>query len=377
MRQLYYQLKIQLRSPGTLFWTLVFPIFLGGMFYIMFSDLENKEQFSELPVGVVITEDNEQSNAFIDIMKEIETTNGTSMFTVTEYNQEDADKALKDDTIQAYMTIGKDITMTAKEAGPFTSIIKIFLDEYLQNVDIIEEVAKNHPERLQTLVTSIFENTVTIETLPIKGQDKSVYAQYFFAAIAMTCLMASMFGVSIGNKTQANLSDIAARRNVAPTSKMKQLLTDFFAAFIIYSMLTTIVLLVFMIVYKQEYKDHFGLIFLGTLVGNFTGLSAGMFISGVMPGNAASKEGLCTSFFLVSSFLSGLQWTEIVYYLEKGCPIVNRVNPATLIVNSFKSLYVYEDVAQYGINLATLIVIGTVLLTISILKMRRTKYASI
>ncbi len=374
MRYLYYQLKILLRTPGTLFWIIAFPLFLGGMFFLMFSDLDEQEQFKEIPVGIVIEKQNE---TFLELLTEMETSNGTTMYQVTEYTKSKAEEALKNDDIQAYLTIGEDITMTAKEAGAYTSIIKVFLDEYLQNTNIIEKVAKEHPERLQTLVSSIFDSTVTIETLSIKGQDKSVYAQYFFAAISMTCLMASMFGMNVGNKIQADMSDIAARRNVAPTPKMKQVLIDFIGALIVFTTLTTIILLVFMLVYKQEYGEYFGYIFLCTLLGNFTGLSVGIFIASVIPGKASSKEGLATTFFLVSSFLAGLQWGDIVYYLEKGCPIVNRVNPATLIVNAFKSLYVYGDVEQYSINLVSLFAIGTVFLIISILKMRRAKYASL
>lgn len=81
--------------------------------------------------------------------------------------------------------------------------------------------------------------------------------------------------------------------------------------------------------------------------------------------------------FMISSFLAGLQWGDITFIIEEKCPVVNRINPGTLIVNGFKSLSVYGDSHRYMINMVTLALIGIICVIISVWKLRRVQYESI
>ena len=193
----------------------------------------------------------------------------------------------------------------------------------------------------------------------------------------MTCLIGSNLGLENGIKIQADLSPEGARRNIAPTQKMRQVLLDFAASYVLYCLMTTVVLGICVFCYHQDFGNNIGLILLGVWVGSFVGIAAGTMIAVTGKGNQHVKEGLCVAFFMVSSFLGGLQWADITYYLEKGCPVINRINPATLIVNAFKSLAVYGDFNRYAVNLVSLLVIGCFFLGISVFNLRRTKYASL
>ena len=377
MRYLIYRIKMTMRNPSAIFWATVFPILLGALFYFMFGNIGNVEQFSEVAVGIVEIEKND---IFVDMMKDVEMENGIHMFEVSEYeNVEDAEQALEEETIYGYIVLeGEEFSLTVRESDIYSSLIKIFLDQYKQNTSLIETVAKEHPERLAALATTLFEESdVEIKGIDLKGQDKSPYTQYFYALLAMSCLIASMLGIGNGINIQADLSALAARRNVAPTPKMQQIVADFVTTWLIYNVLTVFVLCVLIFVYKQDFGSNTFLILLGTWAGNFTGLSAGTMIGVVTKGDRVKKEGLGATFFMVSSFLGGLQWGNITQLLERHCPIVNRINPATLIVNSFKSLAVFGDVQQYWMNIGTLLGIGVLFLAISIFKLRRMKYANV
>lgn len=379
MQHFIYRIKMTLRTKASIFWSVLFPVFLGMLFYFMFGNISNVEQFSEIPVGV-ITEDLEQSKEmFVTLLKEVEVSDGVHMFKVTEYeDKEEADKALKEETIEGYVTVGTDYMLTTKESDIHSSMIKIFIDQYMQNETLIENVAKAHPEQVQNMVSHIFsEEAAKVKEIPLAGQDKNPYTQYFYALLAMTCLIASSMGLENGLQIQADLSDVGARRNVAPMKKMKQVMIDFGASYFIYCIMAAFVLGVCIFIYKQDFGSNVGLILLGTWVGSFVGLAAGTMIAVVFKGSRQAKEGISVAFFLTSSFLGGLQWGDITYYLEKYCPVINRINPATLIVNAFKSLAVFGDYGQYAVNLVTLFAIGAVFLIISIWKLRRTKYASL
>lgn len=377
MQHFWYQIKIIFRSPSIMFWSICFPLILGTLFYFMFSGLNVAEQFSEVPVGVVMLEDND---IFMEMLEEVEVENGTSMFEVKQYDKkEEAAEALKQEEVAGYILVqGEDFKMVAKESSISASLIKIFLDQYKQNSAMIESVAKEHPERVGALVNGLYqESGIEISAIPLKGQDKDPYNQYFYALLAMACLMAASVGVNLGLKSQADLSPVGVRRNVSPTKKMSQVITDFFAALCIYCILMTGVLAVLVFVFKRDFGNNTFLILLGTWVGCFTGLAGGTMIAVALKGAKQSKDGIAVAFFMVSSFLGGLQWVDITYILEENCPIINRINPATLIVNSFKSLAVFGDYEQYAINQVTLLGIGILFLVISIMKLRRTRYASL
>ncbi len=376
MQHIYYQIKRMLRSKSVLFWMLAFPIILGILFYNMFGGISELTRFEKIPVGILAAEEDKN---FVDIMESVESDAGTKMFQVKVYREKDkAMKALKDETIKGVIDLSEDRTLIVKDSDIYTSIIKTFLDQYRQNQKLIVDTAKKNPQAVSKLVVTLFEPTkISIKEIPLKGVDKDLYTQYFYALIAMTCLMASMVGLNNGCDIQADLSSIAARRNVAPTPKMLQVMKDFIASFILCAGILLLVLLLCIYGFHQDFGKNFVYIMLGSLAGIFTGLAVGILIALFVKGNHTKKEGIVVAFFMISSFLGGLQWGDITYYLEKTCPIINRINPATLIVNAFKSLAVFGDVKQYAVNVGTLFLIGFLCISISVWKLRRTRYASL
>lgn len=377
MQHFMYQIKRLFRCPTAVFWSILFPIILGALFYFMFGNIGNIEQFSSVPVGIV---EEQENDIFVEMMESVEVEEGISMFNVKKYDSmSKAENALKEETIQGIVLVkGQDFELVIKESSVYTSLLKTFLDQYKQNMALIEDVAVKHPEKVAGLVINLSQaDAIGIKEISLKGQDKNPYTQYFYALLAMACLIASSVGVQNGLAIQADLSPLGARRNVAPTKKMQQVLVDFMATLLIYCIMMTGVLAVLVFVYKQDFGSNVGLILLGTWVGSFTGLAAGTMLSVVLKGSKAAKEGIAVGFFMASSFLGGLQWGDITYILEKNCPVVNRINPATLMVNAFKSLAVFGDYQQYTVNLVTLLAIGALFLIISIMKLRRTRYANL
>ncbi len=377
MQHFIYRIKRALRSKDGIFWALVFPLFLGLMFKFMFGNLGDFEMFSEVAVGIVEQEENE---IFVTMLENMEMEDGTKMFKITEY--EDTDKAkdaLQAEDIYAYILVdGEEFSLMIREMDIYTSFVKAFVDQYKQNYALIEETAKNHPEQVQTLVTGLYgESGIGITQIDLKGQDKSPYTQYFYSLLAMSCLMAAMFGLCTANDLQADSGAVGARRNVAPTPKMKQFLIEMLADFFVYCIMVTLVLAVIIFVYEQDFGNNVGFVLVTTYVGSFNGLAAGFLIGTWVKGSRSKKDGICVAFFMVSSFLGGLQMAELPYILEQHCPIINRVNPATLIVHAYKSLAVFGDMEQYGVNVLTLFGIGVIFMILSIAKMRRTRYASL
>lgn len=65
------------------------------------------------------------------------------------------------------------------------------------------------------------------------------------------------------------------------------------------------------------------------------------------------------------------------YIVDKNMPIVNKLNPASMITDGFYSLYYYDTLDRYFFNVVSLLVFALIMITISYFNLRRQKYDSI
>lgn len=381
MLHILYRIKCMLKSKELIFWSLLFPILLGIMFNFAFGSINKQFEFLQIEVGILNYDENDP---LITVLENVSSDEDENMFIINRFEDEElAMKALKDEKINAVIDFQNNYSMTVMNSNIQENIIKSVLDEYIANSRLVKEVAvgfyeKNDIAGFEKYIESMINGMeVRISEIPLKGSDKDPFTQYFFALLAMTCLIASQPGLELCNKIQPDLSVIGARRNVSSKKKMTQLLYDFIATYFIYCIIVTFVVFLCKYGFKRDFGDQLLLVLIATYIGTFTGMTTGTAISVWTKGNTNIKATLCTVFFMLSSFLAGLQWGDIVYHIEKNCPIINRINPGTLIVNAYSSLTVYGDVKQYTINIMTLLFIGIVFLALSILKLRREKYANI
>lgn len=366
-----------LRQKTLIFWSLAFPLILGMLFYFMFGGINDLEQFQEVPVGVL--KGDALPEEFVTLLEEVKTEEEIPLFRINTYeNLSQAEKALQAEKIYGIIQAKEDLSLTVKTSDNYSSFIKTFLDQYRENTALITEMAEKHPQKAASFVADMAAGTqVKLTEIPLKGTDKDPYAQYFYALIAMTCLIGTMVGMHNGNDIQADLTAVGARRNVAPTPKLRQVLYDFTATYILYCVIVAVVTGVCVFVYDQDFGQNAGLVLLGGWIGSFTALAIGEMIAVFVKGTVQKKEGICVAVFMISSFLAGLQWGDITFIIERNCPVINRINPGTLIVNGFKSLSVYGDSRRYVANMVTLALIGLLCMIISVWKLRRTRYESI
>ena len=66
MRLYLYHLKNLIKTKELLFWTMAFPIILGTLFFAAFGNAKMEDNFSRIPVGVVIEG---QADAFEAVIK--------------------------------------------------------------------------------------------------------------------------------------------------------------------------------------------------------------------------------------------------------------------------------------------------------------------
>lgn len=76
-------------------------------------------------------------------------------------------------------------------------------------------------------------------------------------------------------------------------------------------------------------------------------------------------------------FLSGMMGITMKYIVDKNIPIVNKINPASMITDGFYSLYYYDTLDRYFFNIASLLIFALIMIAISYFSLRRQKYDSI
>lgn len=377
VKEYYYSLKDFLLDKTLAFWSLLFPFLLGTLFYLSFgSVVSGGDTLDPIKTAVVIETHTEESKYFEEVLTTL-SDEEHNIVDVTDTTLENAKQLLEDEKVEGILTVSDTVELIITDSGINQTILKNIVDSYLHRVALIEDTIKTNPQKIQDVINSFSEETTLLEETTFAKTKVTGNAQYFYALIAMTCLYGSFLGLTLGIRLQANLSPLAMRRSMGPTTKIKMFLANFLAAFTIDAGVLTLLFGYLILVFKIDFGDHVFLMLLTAYMGSLFGISAGTVIAASNTRSEEFKTGISLGVSMVCSFLSGLMINSVPPALELYAPIVNRLNPAMLISNSFYCLTFYDNFNIYSRNMITLSIYVVVLCTASILLLRRQKYASL
>lgn len=369
------RLKCLLRTKELVFWTMLFPILLGVFFNMSLRNIINSETFH--PVNVAVVNDSEyQKNAeFRSALKGV-SEGKDRIFSLTETTKDNAEKLLSEEKIDGYITVGTEIKMTVKKSDFNQSIIKSFLDSYLQTTSTVTSILTTNPAAHSKLVEDLKQNAeYTREVSGSANPDSSL--SYFYTLIAMACLYGGFWGMKEVMDIQANQSHRAARVNLAPVHKLKTFLSGMLASFVI-SFTEILVFLVFLrYCLNVDFGAKTALVVFTSFVGCITGLSLGAFISALVKSGETMKIGVLIGISMLGSFLAGMMYQNMKYLIDRYVPIVGYLNPVNLLTDSYYCLYYYSTYSRYMLNIGLLGAFVLVFCTGTYLIIRRQKYASL
>jgi len=200
---------------------------------------------------------------------------------------------------------------------------------------------------------------------------------YFYTIIAMACFYGGFLGMKEVNAIQADQSPQAARVNVAPTRKLRTFLPSIVAASLV-QLASILLLLAFLVfVVKVGFGSQIGYILLLCLSGCIMGVSFGTMIGALVKGGEGVKIGILIGTSMTLSFFAGMMYVQVKYIITSAVPAMAYLNPLNVITDGFYSLYYYQTHARYFTNLTVLWAFTILFSTITILRLRRLKYASI
>lgn len=382
-----YTLKTLLKNKVMIFWTFAFPIILGTFFYMAFSNIENSEAKQIIDIAIInndaFQEDAILKETFINLSKEEE----TKLFNIQYVTIEEAKELLNKKEIIGYLTVDEGYQLTVKENGIEQTVLRFVIDEILQfqkvMKDVIEkEIVNATTQGIMPNYEQIYEQALQILQQDIQIQDNSnknmSYTMIeYYTLIAMACLYGAMFGVTVINKSLANMSSQGARVSVTPLSKWKLLASGTLAGFTIQYLGIILLLLYTVFVLHVDYGSSTIYVILLSLVGSFAGLTLGIAIGSLSKASENGKTGIIISVTMLGCFLSGMMGITMKYIVDTNMPIINKINPASMITDGFYSLYYYETMDRFYFNIISLLIFSIVMLLLALIVLRRRTYDSI
>ena len=386
-----YSLKTLFRNKTLIFWTFAFPIIMAILFNVAFANVVESSKFDAIDIAIVQNEDFEQNETYKMVFKELSDSSGENhMFNTKYVTEEEAMNLLKDDKIVGFMKLdGDNPKVTFVNNGINQTIFKYVVEEIAQKTNMIENITKQ--EATQAMMngnTDIDINEIAKKAYEMSEQNDiklkntsnknlNYMMVEFYTLIAMTCLYGGAFGIVAINQNLANMTNQGKRISVSPIKKIKMILGSVCASYLAQLIGLALLFAFTIFALNVDYGDNVGLIILLAMVGSFAGLSIGVAIASVIKASDNTKTGILIAYTMLGCFLSGMMGVSLKYVIDKNAPIVNKLNPASMITDGFYSLYYYDTLDRYFFNIFSLLIFAFILITISIISLRRQKYDSI
>lgn len=368
-----YRFLQLIRNKTSMFWSLCFPLILGTFFYIAFGSI-NTDTMEAIPVAVVETTESENNDYFQSFLDQLD----NDSLKVSHLSEEDARKALADEDVDGIYWISEELTLTVGKSSINSSILESLLSSYLQQSSMITDIATEHPERLPALLSSMNESFKShTKQVSLGATTLDNDKNFFFSLIAMACLYGCFLGINNPLTTQANQSPVGARKSMGAKPKLLVIISDMLVVEAIHFINICVLLLYLRFVLQMNFGTHFGYILLICLLGSLIGVCLGILVGSIGRMGEGGKIGIMLTVSMVCSAFAGVFTDQIKVSMESVIPWIAKVNPATLIADSFYYLTVYDDINRLHQNLLILAGFSIVMVVCSFFAVRRERYESL
>ncbi len=379
-RMFIYKLKELVRNRFLIGWNFLFPLVLATAFYLGFGNMikDDPDSFKAIDVGYVNIA-GEETN-FHKVIGELseETSDHADILNVSEYtSEEEAMKDLKGEggIYGIYVDDGNEIKTIVPFNGYRATALNQIVREYENKITLIGNIAKDHPENLDTALELVTKDMNIAKEYDF-GSGISLYLQYFFALIAMASLFGSWISTEMVEGMCANHTEKGKRFECAPVSKLMSIASGVLAGASMQAVSNAIVVIYIEYVLKIKFGIPLWNVILITTLGSGLGISMGVLI-GALVKNKRLFDIIPIVFSMICSFCSGLMWDQVRQMIQANAPILNKINPAALLVDCLytRATYGTIDVYYQDIGIMSIMIIGA--LTISAVLLRRRRYVSL
>ncbi len=389
IHNLKYSFKTLLKNRMLIFWTFVFPLILGSFFKLAFSNIENSEMLDIIDIAIIDNEEFNENEVYKEAYKELsDETNEDRLFNIKYVLEDEAKQLLQNEEIDGYIVFEDSPKIVVTNSGINETIIKYVTEEITQTTKIVEDISNakiqeeiasgnfdiDYEKIYKNVLDLVQDNKANIEN--ISSNNLSYTMIEFYTLIAMACLYGGILGMVSINQNLPNVSTTGKRVAITPVSKGKMILSSVIASYFTQIIGVAILFLFTVFVLKVDYGTKLPLIILLALVGSLAGLSMGIATS-ILKVSENTKTGIILAVTMFGCFLSGMMGITMKYIVDTNIPLLNKINPASMITDGFYSLYYYDTLDRFYFDVISLIIFSVILIGISFIGMRRQKYDSI
>lgn len=375
MNSFLYEIKLCLRRPVTIFWMFFFPIILCTMFTLVLDNAYDGNAFSQIPISIINDESYQMNLSFQQTIDAL-STGDDSLFKVY-LEDEDPQTLLKEEKRIAILRVDEDskIHVQIAQNGILQTAVKSFADEYMQQSAMIEEFLSQgiSIDEIQQLFSTTFNFIEENST----SQEKSLAYVEYFSALAMACLYSAYFGVNSVCDLQANLSEVAKRLQCSCQSKRMELFKHIIINNILCMLMNLIQFIVMVNILKIDFGVHIEMVILTTTLGSFVGNGYGIMLASITSLPKHRAISFVSASVLLMSFFAGMMVPTIKYFVHVSLPILERINPASLLTDAYLKLSMEGICSAFWENIFYLLGIGLLFYIIGIAVIERRQYESL
>jgi len=379
-----YALKTLLKSKELVFWTVAFPFILAVLFNLAFARLHNYEVFEAFDVAIVNDESFEKNVVFRTAFESLGD-GEEKLFNLHYVDKDEAEKLLEDEKVDGYVYFANDKPrVKIKTNGTNQTVLTTVTGQVEQSAYMINDIATTNIAKStgqEVDVAKIYMDAVAAVTnsgANIKDDSHvmNMVSIEFYTLIAMACMQGAMLSVELTNRCLPNITNKGKRVAVAPTKKSTLIVSNLLSGYVVLLGSVSLLILFMRFILGVEFGSNIFLIILLAAVGSLTATMMGIFLSIALKTNEGAKNVVVIIVTMVGCMFAGM-FGGMKLYFDELLPFVNKISPVGLITDGFYSLYYYDDLARYIVNIVSLLAVAGVFLLLSIRKLRRTRYDSI
>lgn len=366
------------RNKIIIFWSLMFPIILATFYSLAFRNIMNGEIIETINIAVVDNESLEEG--FLETLKSVEFSENKKMFNVVLKNSEETLELLEAKEVIGIIEVKEDKSIIYKvnEAGIGQTIVKTFLDEYLQTTAAFMDIVVISGNNPNDIINDLTNPKNYIDEVSSDRNKANITLVMYFSLLGMALIYGGFWGTDNILNLQANMSTKGVRIAVSPANRLKMLLIYTLCAFVIHIMIISILLFYITVILGINFGDKLLYTLLVCGLGSLVGISFGSFVSiALKKAGEGTKVMVTTLVGVIGGFLSGMMMVNMKYIIQTKAPFLQYINPVSVITDALHTLNFFGVTSRFYMNIGILVIMIIVFTIGTYIFYRRDSYESI
>ena len=385
--------KTSIRNTSSLFWVLAFPVILAALMLGIMGNLQDGYS-AEAQHFAIVSDANWKASLGADelvssLSKKPKAGSDETQLLIptTVASRDEANARLDSQKDIGYLYAGSDgrvnMVLSDREAaniqsdstaseGITVSILSASLVSFNQANSASSTLALPNTQILLQSGQQTYTKQIRLTHI-----NPSMTAPYFFAVLAMACLIGASTAAEMIARTQPNLSALGARRASSPSSKWRQAAGAFLASWL-FSAVSLLVAYIFVRTVcgvQTGGRDPIALVAIA--VGTFMATAFGSMMGAIPKLSTETKVGLVIGIDCTLSAFIGLYGSlamDLNNAIQEHAPILHLINPVKQVSNLFYDIVYYDSLAPFARTCGILAIMAAIFLAICGLFLRKQRY---